>query len=180
MIPYFGISPTAGGGGPGRLRSSPPSPSPQVGVGLGRGGLELKLHEVPTTDSSQVRWVQVQVHRVQLQVNVANTIAVKQVVIFFFVEIEYSSSWMIKPSRVVDKDDNSNDKWPIMWALVISNVNEGGNLQWWRPLDSPTMLSLSLTNSKDLTHIQNSKIFQTSQSSVCVGGVGGVIPGGKK
>ena len=34
----FGISPTAGG-----------------------GGLELKLHEVPTTDSSQVRRVQVQV-----------------------------------------------------------------------------------------------------------------------
>ena len=28
---------------------------------LGRGGLELKLHEVPTTDSSQVRRVQVQV-----------------------------------------------------------------------------------------------------------------------
>ena len=42
---YFGISPTAGG------------------LGLGRGGLELKLHEVPTTDSSQVRRVQVQVHR---------------------------------------------------------------------------------------------------------------------
>ena len=39
----FGISPTAGG------------------LGLGRGGLELKLHEVPTTDSSQVPRVQVQV-----------------------------------------------------------------------------------------------------------------------
>ena len=37
----FGISPTAGG------------------LGLGRGGLELKLHEVPTTDSSQVPRVQV-------------------------------------------------------------------------------------------------------------------------
>ena len=54
---YFGISPTAGGGGLGRLRSSPPSPR------LGRGGLELKLHEVPTSDSSQVRRVQVRVHR---------------------------------------------------------------------------------------------------------------------
>ena len=36
----YGISPTAGG-----------------------GGLELKLHEVPTTDSSQVRRVQVQVQQ---------------------------------------------------------------------------------------------------------------------
>ena len=41
----FGISPTAGG-----------------------GGLELKLHEVPTTDSSQVRRVQVQVHRGEAEV----------------------------------------------------------------------------------------------------------------
>ena len=40
---YFGISPTAGGGGLGRLRSSPPSWT--WGLGLGRGGLELKLHE---------------------------------------------------------------------------------------------------------------------------------------
>ena len=58
---YFGISTTAGGGVLGRLRSSTPSPSPsptrrsRVGLGLGRGVLELKLHEVPTTDSSQVR-----------------------------------------------------------------------------------------------------------------------------
>ena len=59
--PNFGISTTAGGGVLGRLRSSTPSPSPsptrrsRVGLGLGRGVLELKLHEVPTTDSSQVR-----------------------------------------------------------------------------------------------------------------------------
>ena len=57
LIKYFvevnlGISPTAGGGG----------------LGLGRGGLELKLHEVPTTDSSQVRRVQVQVHRGEAEV----------------------------------------------------------------------------------------------------------------
>ena len=58
---YYGISTTAGGGVLGRLRSSTPSPSPsptrrsRVGLGLGRGVLELKLHEVPTTDSSQVR-----------------------------------------------------------------------------------------------------------------------------
>ena len=59
LIRNFGISTTAGGGVLGRLCSSTPSPSPtrrsRVGLGLGRGVLELKLHEVPTTDSSQVR-----------------------------------------------------------------------------------------------------------------------------
>ena len=58
---YYGISTTAGGGVLGRLRSSTLSPSsstPRRSRGvleLGRGVLELKLHEVPTTDSSQVR-----------------------------------------------------------------------------------------------------------------------------
>ena len=61
MIKNYGISTTAGGGVLGRLHSSTPSPSPsptrrsRVGLGLGRGVLELKLYEVPTTDSSQVR-----------------------------------------------------------------------------------------------------------------------------
>ena len=64
---YSGISTTAGGGVLGRLRSSTLSPSsstPRRSRGvleLGRGVLELKLHEVPTTDSSQVPRVQVQV-----------------------------------------------------------------------------------------------------------------------
>ena len=74
LVQNYGISTTAGGGVLGRLRSSTPSPSPsptrrsRVGLGLGRGVLELKLHEVPTTDSSQVRWVQVQVHRGEAEV----------------------------------------------------------------------------------------------------------------
>ncbi len=52
-----------------RLRSSPPRPSPGTprrsrGVpGLGRGGLELKLYEVATEDSTQVNQGYVQVHR---------------------------------------------------------------------------------------------------------------------
>ena len=38
---YFGISPTAGGGGLGRLRSSPPSPSPSPQVQRGEAELDL-------------------------------------------------------------------------------------------------------------------------------------------
>ncbi len=52
-----------------RLRSSPPRSSPgttrrsRVVPGLARGGLELKLYEVATRDSTQVHQGQVQVQR---------------------------------------------------------------------------------------------------------------------
>ena len=49
-------------------KSNEAKPSWTWGLGLGVGGLELKLHEVPTTDSSQVRRVQVQVHRGEAEV----------------------------------------------------------------------------------------------------------------
>ena len=49
-------------------KSNEAKPSWTWGLGLGRGGLELKLHEVPTTDFSQVRRVQVQVHRGEAEV----------------------------------------------------------------------------------------------------------------
>ena len=39
----------------------------------------------------------------------------------------------ILSSQVADRDDNRNDKWAMIWALLISNVNAGGNLHQQRP-----------------------------------------------